>query len=180
MIDRSAPPFVRGVEAADFSAIAELTNHYIATTAIHFGYEPVDADALRDAWWPKRDRYPYVVAVDADGRFLGYAKSGPWRERAAYQWSAETGIYVVPESQGRGIGAALSTALIDRCHTCGFHSLIAGVTLPNEPSMKLHIAVGFREVARFARAGWKFGAWHDVAFLQLMLRDADHVPEPLG
>ena len=41
--------------------------------------------------------------------------------------------------------------------------------MPNDASVRLHERVGFRKVATFAHAGWKFGAWHDVAFFQLML-----------
>lgn len=162
---------VRAVDDLDFSAIAALTNIYIAGTAIHFGYEPVSDQELRDAWWSKRERYPFLVATDDDGQFLGYAKAGPWRERAAYAWTAEVGVYVVESAQRRGVGKSLYWHLIEACRERGFHSLVGGITLPNDPSVRLHEAMGFRHVATFRDAGWKFGRWHDVGFWQVMLAD---------
>jgi phosphinothricin acetyltransferase len=171
---------IRTVEEGDWEAIAALTNAYIVGTAVHFGYEPVTGAELRAAWWPKRERYPFLVADDTrTGAFLGYAKAGSWRERAAYQWTAEVGIYVVADAQRRGVGRRLYGALIEACRARGFHSLVGGVTLPNEPSCALHEAMGFRRVATFARAGWKLGRWHDVAFYQCMLRDGADEPTPL-
>ncbi len=163
---------IRPVADPDFEAIAELTNFYIEGTAIHFGYEPVTAQELRDGWWPKRARYPYLVAVTEQGSLLGYAKAGVWRERAAYRWTAEVGIYVQPDSQGRGLGKVLYGQLVDECEARGLHSLVGGITLPNERSVRLHEALGFRKVAHFERAGWKFGRWHDVGFWQRMLAPA--------
>ncbi|MFO0828019.1 MAG: N-acetyltransferase family protein [Phycisphaerales bacterium] len=168
---------IRGVEDADFAAIADLTNEYIRKTAIHFSYEPVTDAELRDLWWPKRDRYPFLVATDERGEFLGYAKAGVWRERYAYRWIAEVGIYVMPFAQRGGVGRALYGQLVDECRERGLHSLVGGITLPNDASVRLHEAMGFVKVAHFARAGWKFGRWHDVGFWQLMLRDADEAPD---
>jgi phosphinothricin acetyltransferase len=171
---------IGSVEPSDWACIATLTNRYINGTAIHFGYEPVSAEALRDGWWPKRDVYPFLVARGADGAFLGYAKAGPWRERAAYQWTAEVGIYIEEHAQRRGVGAQLYRALFAACRARGFHSLVGGVTLPNQASCTLHESLGFVLVGTFKRAGWKLGAWHDVAFYQLMLGDQAKAPSPLG
>lgn len=167
---------IRPVDDSDFEAIAALTNRFIVETAIHFGYEPVSAEELRAEWRVHRERYPYIVAIDGAGRFAGYAKAGLWRERSAYRWTAETGIYLEEHARGLGLGRRLYGELIERCRTAGFHALVAGVTLPNEPSLRLHRAVGFVDVGTFARVGWKFGRWHDVAFLELLLASADAVP----
>ena len=163
---------IRPVTDGDFDAVAELTNVYIEGTAIHFGYEPVSGSELRNAWWPKRDRYPFLVAVLESGSFLGYAKAGVWRERAAYRWTAEVGVYVQPGAHGQGIGKGLYATLIEACAARGLHSLVGGITLPNERSVRLHESLGFRKVAHFERAGWKLGRWHDVGFWQLMLAPA--------
>jgi len=80
---------VRAPRDDDFSAIAEITNHYIATTAIHFAYEPVLASDLL-AGWRQHARYPWRVAEDDAGRVVAYAKAGVYRERAAYAWTTET------------------------------------------------------------------------------------------
>ncbi|MBL8745485.1 MAG: N-acetyltransferase [Phycisphaerae bacterium] len=167
---------MRPVEPADFDAIAALTNHFIVNTSIHFGYDPVTPDDLRASWEQSRGRYPYLVAEigEAPARLIGYAKSGPWRDRAAYQWTAEAGIYVAPDMHGRGTGRRLYAELIAECRRRGFHSLVGGVTQPNDASMRLHESLGFVRVGCFRHAGWKLGAWHDVMWWQLMLRDEGH------
>ncbi len=168
---------IRPVGAGDFEAVARLTNHYIETTAIHFGTEPVTPGELRAGWEKYAGRYPFLV-VELDGRFGGYAKAGVWRDRAAYQWTPEAGIYVETWTQGRGVGTALYRALLDELRGRGFHSVIGGITLPNEASVRLHERVGFVKVGHVRHAGWKFGAWHDVGFWQAMLTGDGPPREP--
>src|SRR5262245_29177830 len=118
---------------SDFAAIARITNHYIATTAIHFAYEPVRTADLRDDWIAAGARYPWRVAEAAEtGDVIAYAKSGTWRNRDAYRWTAEVGLYVDSERRGRGVGKRLYAALLDELDAAGFHSAIGGVTLPND------------------------------------------------
>src|SRR5262245_18510727 len=70
------PMSIRPARDDDFAAIAAITNHYIATTAIHFAYEPLSADDI--AAYTRDDRFPWFV-VD-EGRVIGYAKAGTWRD----------------------------------------------------------------------------------------------------
>jgi phosphinothricin acetyltransferase len=53
----------------------------------------------------------------------------------------------------------------------GFHSVIAGIAFPNDPSVRLHEAFGFVALGRVPRAGWKHGTWHDLGFWQKDLAD---------
>ncbi len=167
---------VRAAEAGDFPAIAELTNHFIRHTSVHFGTEPVTPDELRLAWQKSRARYPFLVA-EIGGAFAGYAKAGVWRDRAAYQWTPETGIYVALDQQGRGVGKTLYRALLDELRARGFRSVVAGITLPNRASVRLHESVGFQPVGVVKDAGHKFGSWHDVGFWQITLHH-DAGPPP--
>lgn len=189
---------IRPVEAADFEAIAALTNQFILRTAIHFGEAPVSADELRDDWQRSRERFPYLVAEQREsgasaaassrapdgaagdrGVFLGYAKAGPWRTRSAYRFTAEVGIYIAPEAQKRGVGAALYEALIESCRAAGFHALIGGITMPNDASVRLHERLGFQRIGVFPEVGFKFDRWHGVGFWQLMLQP-DAAKRPSG
>jgi len=170
---------IRPVRESDFGAIARLTNHYIEKTCVHFGLQPVTAEELAEAWTLTRDMYPYLVA-EVGGGFAAYAKAGTWRERAAYRWTAEVGIYAESAVHGRGVGRALYTALIETAKDWGFHSVIGGITLPNAASVRLHESLGFLSVGTVREAGWKMGAWRDVAFYQLMLREPTHIAGPIG
>ena len=172
------PMLVRYAESHDMSAIAALTNHFIAHTAIHFGTQLVSPPEMEAAWSKSRARYPWIVA-EVDGSFAGYAKAGVWRDRAAYQWTPEVGIYVELSMHKRGVGTALYRTIIDLLHRQGFHSIVAGITLPNDASIRLHESVGFERTAVIRDAGFKLGRWHNVGFWQLTLRDASHTPSEI-
>ena len=159
---------IREARESDFGDVAEITNHYIMHTPIHFGYEPVVAEELREAWRAGITRYPYLI-LEVDGAIAGYAKSGSWRTRKAYERTSEVGIYLRPTFTGRGLGKPLYAALIQACRAEGHHSLIGGVAVPNAASVRLHESLGFVHVGTFREAGWKFEQWHDAAFYQLML-----------
>lgn len=168
----TAAPVVRPVEPADFGAIAQLTNHYIRTSAVHFAYEDVTAAELLAGFREHERRYPFLL-VTCGGQFAGYAKASAWRARAAYGWTAETGLYVVPEQHGRGVGTLLYRRLMDLLRMQGFRTAIGGITLPNQGSIALHERLGFQPAGVVRRAGFKHGRWHDVAFWQLDLRPDD-------
>jgi phosphinothricin acetyltransferase len=161
---------IRDFGPGDVAGACALTNHYIAHTAVHFGLTP-QADAEFEAMWRSGcERYPWLAA-EVDGRFAGYAKAGLWRSREAYALTAEVSVYVEPAFHGRGVGRALYGALIERLRAGGFHTAVGGVTLPNQASVRLHEAMGFRHVGTFREVGRKFDQWHDVGWWQLMLND---------
>jgi phosphinothricin acetyltransferase len=162
---------IRAAQSPDFESIAAITNHYILTTPIHFAYDPAPAAELRGVWEKNRDTHPYLVLTDGAGDVIGYARAYQWRTRAAYDRTAEVGIYIRHDLLGRGHGKPLYRALIDACRERGFHSLIGGIALPNEPSVRLHESLGFIHTGTVREAGWKFDRWHDVGFWQLLLRE---------
>jgi phosphinothricin acetyltransferase len=49
----------------------------------------------------------------------------------------------------------------------GAHSIIGGITLHNDSSIKLHEKFGFKKVAEFEEIGFKFGKWLNVGYWQL-------------
>ncbi len=127
----------RLAQSADFAPIAAITNHYIRTTAIHFGYEEVTEDELRTLWRDHENRFPWIVA-ELGGDIAGYAKAGVYRARDAYSWIVESGIYLAPEHCGKGYGVPLYRRLIDVLRAQGFHTVVGGATMPNDASIKLH------------------------------------------
>jgi len=159
---------VREFTESDVGPACRLTNHFIEHTSVHFGARPM-ADAQFLALWDSgRRKHPWLAA-EIDGQFAGYAKAGIWRERDAYALTAETGLYVNLEFQRRGVGRALYAELLARLKSAGFHTAVAGITLPNEHSARLHEAMGFKHVGVFRQVGRKFDTWHDTGWWQLIL-----------
>lgn len=123
----------------------------------------------------QKPQFPWFVADD-NGSVLGYAKAGTWRDRTAYDWTAEIGLYIRADVRGRGLGRALYTALLDDLAQRGFRSAIAGITLPNEASIELHRKFGFQSVGIVRDAGFKHGRWCDVEFFQKRFTTASTSP----
>lgn len=156
---------IRPVRDDDVAAIAAITNHYITSSAIHFAYEPVTESEIRAQWEGYRERFPWLVIEEA-GEVAGFAKAGTWRDRAAYAWTAETGVYLAESARGKGLGRRVYVALLDELARRGFRSAVAGIVLPNDASTAVHVALGFEPVGTFRDVGWKMGEWRHVAFWQ--------------
>ncbi|MBN7299714.1 GNAT family N-acetyltransferase, partial [Mycobacteroides abscessus] len=78
----------------------------------------------------------------------------------------------------RGAGRLLYAALLDRLRDLGYRTVLAVVVTPNEASEKLHLTMGFEQVALYRRIGYKLGSWHDVTHFQLFLTAADDSSAP--
>lgn len=160
---------VRPARAADTAAIAAIYNHYIAATTISFEEQPVAvAEMERRIGGVVESGLPWLVA-EKEGRVVGYAHASPWKARAAYRHAAECTVYVASDATGCGAGTALYRALLPELERLGYRTVIGGIALPNEASVRLHERFGFEKVAHFREVGFKHGRWVDVAYWQLML-----------
>lgn len=122
---------------------------------------------------------PWLVAEDERGAVLGYAYAGRHRERAGYRWSADISVYVADGHGGRGIGSRLYAELLAILRRQGYVNVYAGIALPNAASVALHERIGMRLVGIYERVGFKFGAWHDVAWYGMRLWEPHgQPPEP--
>ena len=124
------------------------------------------------------ERTPWLV-FERDGRVLGYAYAGTHRERPAYRWSVDVSAYVHGDAQRMGVARALYVSLFAALVVQGFRNALAGITLPNVPSVALHRAMGFTPVGVYRGVGYKFGAWHDTGWFERSLAPrVEAPPEP--
>jgi L-amino acid N-acyltransferase YncA len=163
--------------AGDAAACAAIYAPFVSDSAISFEDKPPGEAEMRVRIEALGARYPWLVA-ETRGRVLGYAYASPHRERSAYRWAADVAIYVAPEHQGGGIGRALYEALFELLGQQGLQMACAGITLPNDASVALHVKLGFQLVGIYRRIGWKLGAWHDVAWYQRPLLTTADSPPP--
>lgn len=168
---------IRTAREHDAAAVASIYRPYVTDSWISFEEEAPDAAEM--ARRTARPLYPWLVA-ELDGNVVGYASTSPMRDRAAYRWSVETGIYLDAKAQGRGIGRQLLKAHLDLLERQGFVTAIAGVSLPNEASVALHEKLGFTLSGIERGVGFKFGQWVDVGRWQRDLAPRSAVPpEPI-
>ena len=152
-----SPITVRLATPADGAACAAIYAPYVESTAISFELEPPSAEEMAARIERTIERTPWVV-VEVDGVVRAYAYGTRHRDRAAYDRTVETTVYVDGAFAGRGLGRRAMTALLAILRLQGAHLAVAGVTPPNPASEGLHAALGFRRVGSFEAIGFKFGA----------------------
>ncbi len=170
---------IRLAELDDLPAILAISNWAAINTAANFALEPETLESWQGEWREAHELYPYLVAVDDHNTIVGFARAAPWKGRCAYTYSTEVTVYVHPDHDGQGIGTALYGRLIPILKAQGYHTLLAGITQPNEASVRLHESFDFKRAALFERVGWKFDQWHDVGYWELLLQTETARPSPI-
>ena len=160
---------VRPAEPRDTEAVAAIYNHGIAERQATF--ETRARRPQEVAGWLTEGR-PFLVAADADGTVLGFARVSPYSVRKAYAGVGEHGVYVAPEARRRGVGQALLEALAAAAEAAGYHKLTSRVFTTNAASLALHRAAGFTEVGVQRRHGRLDGEWKDTVLVERLLGDA--------
>jgi L-amino acid N-acyltransferase YncA len=172
-----SPTIIRLASERDAEQIAAIYAPNVTDTIISFEFEPPTADEMRRRIEVTLRRYPWLVC-ERQGRVLGYAYAGAHGSRAAYQWSVDVSVYVHEDVRRTGVRRALYGSLFAALELQGFYNAFAGATLPNPASVGLHEAVGFRPVGVYREVGYKLGAWHDVVWWHLLLRERVADPNP--
>ena len=90
----------------DAEALRTIYAPYVEETAITFEYEVPSVEAFRARIAHTLATYPYIVAVE-ENKIIGYAYVGRLHERAAYDWTVETSIYVDRSARKQGLGRQL-------------------------------------------------------------------------
>ena len=157
---------------SDVPAITRIYRHYVEHTAITFDTEAPDEAGIAEKYAGLMKLGHPVIIAEREGRTIGYAYASKFRDRPAYRYVCETSIYLTDTSSGSGVGRLLYEALIDTLRAQGFVQAIGTITMPNDRSIKLHEAVGFRRQGVLREVGHKHGRWIDVGFWQCELNEA--------
>ena len=159
---------VREVRESDAEAMCRIYNKYITGTTITFEETPLLADDMIARIKNITQIYPWSV-YEEKGKVLGYTYASKWKERSAYRYSVETGIYLDSDYVGKGIGTKLKTELLKALKEKSIHSVICGIALPNPSSIALCEKFKFEKIAHFKEVGYKLGKWVDVGYWELIL-----------
>lgn len=154
---------LRPVTFADAAQIAAIYAPFVTDTPVSFESVVPGADEIARRIREADGEFPWLVC-DSEGTVAGYAYASRHRARFHYQWSVDVSVYIHESFRRRSIGRALYTALLDMLPLQGFVRAHAGITLPNEGSVGLHEAVGFRQIGIYRNVGFKLGSWHDVGW----------------
>jgi phosphinothricin acetyltransferase len=157
---------IRPAVDADLPRLTAIYNHYVEHTPTTFDIDPFTPEQRR-AWF---DRYATtgrhrLLVAEVDDAIAGYASTSPFHAREAYETTVEMTVLCAPESVGRGLGRALYERLFEAIAGEDIHAAVAAITMPNDASVALHEAFGFRRTAVLEEVGRKFDRYWDVLWM---------------
>lgn len=167
---------IRSAKAKDAAALLAIYAPYVRKTAITFEYAVPSRREFAERIRRILARYPYLVA-EADGKIVGYAYAGAFKDRAAYDWAVEATVYVKEDCKRLGIGRRLYKALEKALKAQGILNMNACIASPiraSDPyltrdSIAFHARLGFKPVGIFHKCGFKFHRWYDMLWMEKSL-----------
>jgi L-amino acid N-acyltransferase YncA len=155
----------RAAHAGDAEAIARIYNQGIEERIATFETRPRIGEDIR-GWFD--GGYPIVV-VEEGGAVISFANTSAYSTRPCYSGVAEFSVYTANEARGLGAGVLAMEALISAAEQAGFWKLTSRVFVENEPSRKLLLSLGFREVGVHERHARLDGKWRDVVVVERLI-----------
>lgn len=155
---------IRPVNLNDAKELVEIYAYYVLNTSITFEYDVSSIEEFSERIQKITKKYPYLVAT-INSEIVGYAYATAYKERAAYDWSVETTVYVKQDEHGNGIGKALYIELEQALKNKHIVNMLACITYPNPKSIDFHTKFGFSTVGHFPKIGFKFNEWRDIVWM---------------
>lgn len=116
-------------------------------------------------WDKQRAEAGRLVALIED-EVVAWACLNDVSSKGYYSGVGETTIYVDSSCQGKGVGLALLTALVQASEEAGYWTLQALIFPENTASIHLHELAGFAILAVHKKLGKHHNIWRDVVLLE--------------
>ena len=166
-----------GIER-DVKGVLEIYAPYVKSTAVSFESQVPGIHEMWQRMEQAQEKFCWLVCIH-EGKVVGYAYTSLHRSRAAYQWSCESSVYTSLEYRKMNMAGALYNALFEIAELQGYHTIFAGMTVPNPASRAFHLSMGFTPVGEYANVGYKFDSWHNTAWYQKTIKDCDEPPQSI-
>ncbi|WP_071058334.1 GNAT family N-acetyltransferase [Pelistega sp. MC2] len=173
---------IRKATLNDVPRILEIYSHHVLRGTATFEEEvPTLADMQQRMQKTLDAGFPYIVAIDDQGKVCAYAYLGSYRPRKAYRFTLEDSIYLDKDYTGKGLGSILLSELLSLAEQGPWHLIIAVIgDSENLPSIKLHEKLGFTLVGIEPGTGFKFGRWLDTVIMYKAINGGkDSLPETI-
>jgi L-amino acid N-acyltransferase YncA len=158
------------LQEKDFPLVKEIYDHYILNSIATFHTGLISIEELKKVIWIDHPKYKsYLIAYN--GEISGYCYISQYKNRQAYDRTAEITIYIRPDHTGKGIGKETISMLESVARNNGISVLIGIITGENLPSIKLFENCGYEKCAHFKKVGQKFNRILDVVAFQKIISE---------
>jgi len=160
---------LRNAVISDVPSILEIYNDAVLNSTATFDLETKTLED-RIKWFNNHTKPHILLVDDNNGIITGYASLSHYREKPAYDTTAEFSVYIKKDFRRNNIGFNLSNAVIEYAEDCeSINNIVSVITADNIPSIKLHEKLGFDFCGTIKQAGRKFGKMLDVYIYQLIV-----------
>lgn len=167
---------IRIARKEDAAALLGIYSYYVKNTAVSFECKVPSIQEFEKRICTTLENYPYLVA-ELNGKIAGYVYASRFSPRSAYDWVAETSIYIDKDLHHQGLGKILYEKLEEFLEAQNVTNLYAGVAEPIEKndeyltndSELFHQAVGYKTIGRFSNCGYKFNHWYNLIYMEKMI-----------
>ena len=174
---------IRKASLDDAEKLLDIYAYYVENTAVTFEYVVPTVEEFTKRIESISADYPYFVA-EVDGDIAGYIYAARYRTRAAFDWCAETSVYINEKYHGMGIGRLLYEELETVLFKQNVVNVYAVIATPVEEddehltfaSKKFHEKIGYEVVGELKSCGSKFGRWYSLITMEKVI--APHLTPP--
>lgn len=154
--------------------IQVIYNDVIRTSTSMFESNERNAGYM-EHWFDVKEQagYPVFGVVDEQNHLLAFGTYATFRQSSGYLHTVEHSIHVHRDHRGKGLGALVLHALIERATQAQYHCMMACIDSENTVSIHLHEKAGFTHCGHLKEVGIKFGTWRDLVMMQLLLSTSD-------
>lgn len=153
---------IRKMEPDDWSSVIEIYIQGVQSNKATFN-TACPSYAEWDAGHTPNCRF----VAECDGEVIGWAALAPVSPRECFKGVVEDSIYVSESFAGKGVGAALLTAVLQESEAEGFWTVQAQIFQTNAASIAVHTKCGFRTIGYRERiAKDRLGNWQNTVLME--------------
>ena len=167
---------IRAANLEDAAAVAGIMNQVIRDTTISFKPKELTQTEVQT----QITNAPAFFIAEQNEHAIGFATYDQFRKGPGYARTMEHSVMLGPDARGRGVGRALMNAIEAHARDAGIGSLWAGISSENSKGIGFHLSLGFEEVARLPKVGFKFGRWLDLVLMRKWLEPERDAPDRSG
>jgi L-amino acid N-acyltransferase YncA len=160
---------IRPAVRSDAAQMAAIYNQAVLHSTATFDTEPESVEARETSLDEHTAPQHPVLVAEREGRILGWASLSRYSTRCAYETTVEASTYIDESETDRGVGTALSEALLDAGLAGGVHAVLLRICTENAASLAMSRKLGFFEIGVMREVGVKFGRTLDVMWLEKLL-----------